>query len=238
MAEKRTQDSRQSLLAENLNKECTTYTTQYSPLFKDVNIKYEVKTFNGSFLAENIYRQPASPEVDEAWNALGIDNRPVVISASEAAKAGLSSHYYQRSQRYGGGYIVEVEGLHRLHCLDVLRKSLWYNYEYYKARGENAFRDPERYLRLHASHCVDSLRQALMCTVDTSVFGQVWFNPKDPRAFPDFHTRHKCKNFDSVRQWATDNQVPPDDELPDDYVKPPNPDDVLPASYIIAGTTI
>jgi hypothetical protein len=29
--------------------------------------------FNGSFMKENIYRQAGSPEVDAAWQALGID---------------------------------------------------------------------------------------------------------------------------------------------------------------------
>jgi hypothetical protein len=237
----------------DFDKECAAYTAEYckcnmaphlpyihanslaAPLLKDVKIRYETIKFNGSFLAESIYRQPPSPEVDAAWNALGIDNRPVVITPSEGLKAGLSKHYNQVSQKYGGGYVVGVQGLHSLHCVDVLRKGLWYNYEYYKVQGQNSFRDPEEYLRLHTSHCLDNLRQILMCHVDIGIVGQVWFNPKDPRAFPDFNTRHKCKNFDDIRRWATDRQVPPDDEIPDDYGKVPSPDEVLPADYVITG---
>lgn len=44
-----------------------------APLQKDVKIKYDMVSFNGSFMAQTIYRQDASPEVDSAWEALGLD---------------------------------------------------------------------------------------------------------------------------------------------------------------------
>lgn len=47
-----------------------------------------------------------------------------------------------------------------------------------------------------------------MCTVDTGVLGQVWVFPDEPTPFVDFNTKHKCKNFDAIRQWAEDNQLP------------------------------
>jgi hypothetical protein len=46
-----------------------------------------------------------------------------------------------------------------------------------------------------------------MCTVDTGVLGQFWFDRKRPKAFPDFNTWHRCKNFDDVRAWAVGRQV-------------------------------
>lgn len=39
----------------------------------DVEIKYGIVRFNGSLLKENVYRQNAGPEVDAAWEALGVD---------------------------------------------------------------------------------------------------------------------------------------------------------------------
>jgi hypothetical protein len=39
----------------------------------DVKIKYGKVQFNGSLLMENVYRQNAGPEVDAAWEALGVD---------------------------------------------------------------------------------------------------------------------------------------------------------------------
>jgi hypothetical protein len=38
-----------------------------------VDNSYHTVQFEGSFLHENIYRQTGSPEVDAAWEALGIN---------------------------------------------------------------------------------------------------------------------------------------------------------------------
>ncbi|KAK5139989.1 hypothetical protein LTR04_003219 [Oleoguttula sp. CCFEE 6159] len=181
----------------------------FSPVLKDVNISYETVTFNGSLLKENVFRQNAGPEVDAAWTSLGVD----------------------LSEKYGGGFPANVEGLHHLHCLNLLRQSLYYNFDYYHKRGEGAFVNNDAILRLHVylqianeanepkAHCLDILRQQLMCTVDIGVLGQVWWNKDEPTAYPDFNTKHKCRNFDAVRQWAETHQAP--DEVPPDYLKPP-----------------
>jgi hypothetical protein len=82
-----------------------------------------------------------------------------------------------------------------------------------------------------------------MCTVDTGVLGQVWVaqgggeaNPHghDGAAaaaavssgpvmpvmpFVDFNTKHQCKNFDVIRKWAEERQLPA--ETPHDYLEPP-----------------
>lgn len=39
---------------------------------RDLNIEYSTIKFDGSFFEDNIYRQQAGSEVDEAWRALGI----------------------------------------------------------------------------------------------------------------------------------------------------------------------
>lgn len=46
-----------------------------------------------------------------------------------------------------------------------------------------------------------------MCNADTGVLGQVWFDQNSPTAFPDFNTKHKCKNFDDISKWAVEHQV-------------------------------
>ncbi|KAK8855421.1 tat pathway signal sequence [Apiospora arundinis] len=213
----------------DLDKRCSTYTSQYSPVLKDVKIKYGMVSFNGSFKAQTLYRQNASPEVDKAWEALGLDSRAGVIPLSEGPASGLTQHHVQVSEKYGGGYFVNVEGMHHLHCLNLLRKGLWYNYDYYRALGEHAFKNEEAILQLHVSHCLDTLRQVLMCNADTGVLGQVWYNhPEGPQAFPDFQSQHQCKNFEDIKEWAVALQAPPVEELPHDYMKPPRAGDVMP----------
>lgn len=48
-------------------------TIPLAPVLKDVKIRFEDMKFNGSFMDVNIYRQRGSPEVDAAWEALGVN---------------------------------------------------------------------------------------------------------------------------------------------------------------------
>ncbi|KAJ0348167.1 hypothetical protein KNSL1_005750 [Colletotrichum chrysophilum] len=213
----------------NLDGACAEHTTQWSPLLKDVDVKYEWKEFNGSFLQEDVYRKEGSPEVDAAWEALGVDckslffyfigtgtltevDRAGVISIEDGLKSGMDMSFVQRSEKYGAGFFVNVEGMHHLHCLNLVRKALYYNYGYYKGMGTHAFANDDNIVKLHVSHCLDAVRQVLMCNFDTGVLGQVWAN-NPPAPFPDFHTKHKCKNYEAIREWSEKLQVSNDFSL-------------------------
>ena len=102
---------------------------------------YRKIDFDGSLMHENIYRQNASAEVDAAWVALGVDckslgepggcwhlprewltscfapDRASILPPEQADKAGLTSRHVRLSEKYGGGFPANVEGLHHLHCL-------------------------------------------------------------------------------------------------------------------------
>lgn len=72
---------------------------------------------------------------------------------------------------------------------------------------------------------MDIIRQQLMCMPDTGILGQVWWDPAAPKAFVDFNTEHKCKNFDAIRQWAQDRQIP--EQVADDFLQPPKEGDTI-----------
>lgn len=40
---------------------------------KEVSIQYSIQEFNGSLLKENVFRQDAGPNVDAAWESLGVN---------------------------------------------------------------------------------------------------------------------------------------------------------------------
>lgn len=112
---------------------------------------------------------------------------------------------------------------------------MYYNYDYYHAKGEGPFANDDYIVRRHVcelflllspnaffnknvqAHCLDILRQELMCTVDTGVLGQIWIYPESPEPYVDFNTQHRCKNFDDVRRWAEVNQLPLDP--PSDFLE-------------------
>ncbi|KAJ8060844.1 hypothetical protein OCU04_009928 [Sclerotinia nivalis] len=181
---------------------CTDYVSQYSPVVEDLRLSYTTTAFNGSLLKPNEYRQDAGPEVDAAWDNLGINYRGVVIPAAFAARSGIETDQVKINEKYGGGYPANLEGLKQLRCLNLLRQGLWYNFDYYQKKGEGAFKNDSPKLKLHVSHCLDLLRQQLMCTVDIGVMGQVWVHPETPEAYVDFNTKHRCRDFDAVRDWA------------------------------------
>lgn len=99
---------------------------------------------------------------------------------------------------------------------DLVRKTLHWNYDYYLAKGEGPFVNSEYIVRIHATHCLDMLRQVLMCSPDVGVLGQVWWQPEgnpNPMAFVDFNTKHRCRDYEGVRRWAEEHQMPPEKDV-------------------------
>ena len=61
-----------------------------SPLIDDIDISFKASRFNSTFVRDgNIYQQDPSPEVDAAWDALGVHYRPIVVPEHLAEKAGI-----------------------------------------------------------------------------------------------------------------------------------------------------
>ncbi|KAF3049921.1 hypothetical protein E8E11_008955 [Didymella keratinophila] len=211
---------------------CINHVNQYSPVVRDVAPDWHTQQFNGSFLHENVYRQSAGPEVDAAWEALGVGFRDVVIPENEARRSGIREGQVKISKEYGGGFPANVEGLHHMHCLDLLRKTLHWNYDYYLAKGEGPFVNSEYIVRIHTTHCLDMLRQVLMCKPDVGVLGQVWWKPEGdsyPTAFVDFNTKHRCRNYEGVRKWAEAHQMPPEADVDmSRFYEQPKPEYVYP----------
>ncbi|KAL2819571.1 hypothetical protein BDW59DRAFT_181645 [Aspergillus cavernicola] len=205
--------------SQDLDQICSRHVSHYSPVLSNVPIMYHQQRFNGSLLKENIFRQDAGPEVDAAWEALGVNYRPIRVPVEEATRSGLAPDQVRINPASGGGYPANIEGLHHLHCLNLLRQSLYYNYDHYHSRGDGAFKNDDYILRRHVSHCLDILRQQLMCTIDIGVLGQVWIHPEHPSPFLDFNTEHRCRNFEDIRDWAERNQLPEDP--PRDFLQPP-----------------
>jgi Mycotoxin biosynthesis protein UstYa len=135
--------------------------------------------------------------------------RHYVVPENLASKYGLDPGHLKYAEANGGGYPVLFEFEHHLHCVDLLRQSLFWNYNYYLAQGRGPFSNPPEIIQRHVNHCVDILRQVIMCQPDTGIFGQFWVNEING-PFVDFHTKHKCKNFEDMRGWVDSHQVSED----------------------------
>jgi hypothetical protein len=105
----------------------------------------------------------------------------------------------------GDSYMGIIDVFHQIHCLDMLRRSIFTEYygnlrEIYKD-GLFPFTD-------HILHCQYVLMQALTCHADLEV---VTFNKvkgfKGP--FADFGVEKKCRNWDEILEWKERHQITP-----------------------------
>ena len=55
--------------------------------------------------------------------------------------------------------------------------------------------------QLSSDHCADLLRQKLQCDSDVGIYTYNWVKDHK-RPYPNFNTRHKCRNFDDILRWG------------------------------------
>lgn len=149
-----------------------------------------------------------SPEVDAAWDSISAEDLQIItVSSSDIVKSGKDpSHSVKAPSSWGFGddaYIAQVEVFHQIHCLNELRKELFYDYYYHNA--------PRNELHIsHKTHCIHILLQSLMCNADVGIITHNWIYDEkysDPktRPFPDFSVEKKCRDFDSILRWLEED---------------------------------
>lgn len=69
-----------------------------------------------------------------------------------------------------------------------------------------------------------------MCVPDVGVLGQMWYKTAEmeqPMPFVDFSTEHRCRDFEAVRQWAEERQIPKDEDIEgDEFLQAPSMEQV------------
>lgn len=182
-------------------------TSSYSPLLDRFDVPVKTVEFNGSLfnLPRIIYREEPGPEVDAAWDRIsqiGI----VIISEDDVRKAGKDPTRTVRAPEdwgYGtNAHIAQVEVFHQLHCLNAIRKALYYDHYLRPKYGDH----PTELHWTHLSHCLHIVQQNIMCHADLSVITHNWVETQR-HPWPDFNVRHQCRDFDAVWKWHDENQV-------------------------------
>ncbi|PMD33163.1 hypothetical protein L207DRAFT_548234 [Hyaloscypha variabilis F] len=90
-----------------------------------------VKT-NGTLNFPSIFRGPPSSELDENWDRISI---------------------------YKEGFFIQPEFSHQLHCVNLLRKSSFFNYEHYQSITFDFHGIDEDSIKTHIRHYIEMLRQ-------------------------------------------------------------------------------
>ncbi|KAI0813694.1 hypothetical protein GGR55DRAFT_702727 [Xylaria sp. FL0064] len=113
------------------------------------------------------------------WNELF----PIGGGAVKVEPQWAINHNLQHTQGYApdGKAIYVVAMYHQLHCLAVIRTSL---YQFHNGREQT---DPWS----HIPHCLDALRQALQCLADPTLGGN--------------GALHECRDFEALKSWTAEN---------------------------------
>jgi len=170
-------------------------------------VEYSTVQYNVSRMGSPIYTG-ANDAVDAAWNALAFDIGDQMISHEQMKTLGkpMDSLGVANPKTGEHGFRIGLEVFHQLHCLNFLRK-ITYKEHYDPLGGDLA--DPPKKLRVHLDHCIEILRLNLMCSSDVGV---ITFHemPGYDGPWPDFSTKHVCRNYDNIRTWAIENTVATD----------------------------
>ncbi|PPQ80082.1 hypothetical protein CVT26_011529 [Gymnopilus dilepis] len=189
-------------------------TFRYFPAPANVAVEY-YKEFNvtkGSFNHSSIYRGDPGPEIDDAWERISTGVKLTRITRDELLRMGKEDRpsTVKWRPKDGGGYMAALEVTHQLHCLNMFRKYI--HLDYYGQADEFFRTSKEKTILNHLEHCIDNLRQYLMCNADTAMITFEWVRGFSVE-YPDFNTRHQCRNFEKIITWQNDHGVDvPEDE--------------------------
>lgn len=99
-------------------------------------------------------------------------------------------------------YVLAV--FHQMHCLSHMQASM--DKLALQMRAGNSTLD--EHALVHNDHCFNYLRNAIMCTADTTLEGQIEGDGWDGEAGTDgTGAMHVCKNWDEVVAWAERNRL-------------------------------
>lgn len=163
----------------------------------------------------NVLKEHASDKADAAWDDYTLDDSILFyISKEDAAQADIDpeKHAYVDNPEKGQvGYVAAIEVTHQLHCLDMMRRSLYYNINHTRATCKDdqcpdspKYKDEkqfETYIQNHLDHCVDLIRQRLACTSDLGLIPFMWVGTQG-RLFPDTNRTHTCHDYNTVHRWG------------------------------------
>lgn len=176
-----------------------------------MDLQPNLQIFNGAIHDNtSIFRQSPSPEVEEAWESLSMEGFEVfTVSSSEILRSGKDPTFSVKAPEAwelgNDAYLAQIDVFHLIHCLNELRKEMWYDH-YYPYPRTDAHRG-------HKMHCLHMILQNLVCTADVGIIQHNWVRSElvpEPkvRPMPDFNLVKRCRNFDNLEDWALRHSVP------------------------------
>ncbi|KAJ6443436.1 alpha 1,3-mannosyltransferase [Purpureocillium lavendulum] len=194
-------------------------TTFWDEFILALAISHKLVKFHNSINSDKTrYQGRPNEENNKLWERLYSPDEISRISHEQATR--LPNKTMPEAPYDGSGYLIVLNVFHNLHCLDSVRRAIYYFHDPRWTTGYNPYtrvtdgavdsmlKDLPVNMGIdHIDHCIDILRQQIMCSSDTTpnVFQ---FSPKDSgiRAFAS--VLHKCRDFNKIKKWAEDHRAP------------------------------
>ncbi|KAF3925441.1 hypothetical protein ABW21_db0203121 [Orbilia brochopaga] len=180
----------------------------YSPLLDIIDLSIRTEQINGSLFPgsnPSIYRLPPSPEVDAAWEAAA-EVLSFPITSTAVRKLGKDPALAARIPESLGfppdTHVAILDTAHQIHCLNALRKAIYWDYYRVKEKKKR----PNRLHWVHLSHCAGVLLQNLMCQATLDVVTLNWVETQG-RPFPDFSVNKQCRDYSVLQRWQQKNRL-------------------------------
>ncbi|KAK2025760.1 hypothetical protein LX32DRAFT_685013 [Colletotrichum zoysiae] len=189
--------------------DCFSETSAYSPLVEYIPHQFVKLRTNGTLEYPSGFRGRPSQELDDNWDRISIF-RPldIPISDEQYTRFGSSIETAVRSQTNpAAGFFVQPEFSHQLHCVNLLRKATFYNFNYYRDTGFDFRGNDEQMVQTHVDHCIEIIRQFVMCHADVGLVASHWIAEAN-HPWPDFNTNKVCRDFDGILDWTLKHQAP------------------------------
>ncbi|KAG0648777.1 hypothetical protein D0Z07_4706 [Hyphodiscus hymeniophilus] len=162
---------------------------------------------------KSFFREHNSDEADAKWKWYDASNGGyIMIPKEEAARADIdpARHaYIDRPDLGVEGFPVLPEAIHEMHCVNMVRRNLYYNIEHTRAGCHPPNCEPpelESWRIQHVDHCLEILRNRIACTADLGIVPFMWYGPNGKLA-GDMARMKTCSDYDAIREFVMENGV-------------------------------
>jgi hypothetical protein len=127
---------------------CTQQMSNWSPALEIFNDdEMTEQRFVGRLREITGWRRPPSPTIDALWDDITYPEGGLVrLSKEELERINAPEYAAQYTEDMEGGYIAGIEVLHQLHCLNMMRKTMYLDYYLPKMKE---WRDNPETLKYH-----------------------------------------------------------------------------------------
>ncbi|KAH1635131.1 hypothetical protein KXW39_002055 [Aspergillus fumigatus] len=178
----------------------------------------QIRDKDGTLFAKpevSIAREEPGAENDAAWGQYE-KILTHVVTRDQILKLGKDPETVARfdNDYWGMGddaYMVQMDVMHQIHCLNLLRKAAFADYPGYEPELD----EKDKMWWIHLGHCTDILLQNIQCNANTEFLTLNWVEDRQA-PWPDFSVNRKCRDFNALLDWQHSNAVDPDkfDRMP------------------------